>query len=131
MDSTFNLSSEEQRFVDMPHPITLKLYQDEFDSYYDVRIPMLEGCLSDGATIKEALESIYQAKEVWISCALDNNIIIPEPENVTPIIIIENPYTKEEILKMYDNCKKFSEIVEEVNEKYHNITFLNHKKKKR
>jgi antitoxin HicB len=45
-----------------------------------VKIPALEGCMSQGDTRIEALEMIDEAKELWLETALEEGIAIPEPK---------------------------------------------------
>ena len=59
--------------VDYPIEIT----RDE--SGFFVRIPDLPGCESSGATIAEAMESIEEAKELWIEAALETRGSVPAP----------------------------------------------------
>lgn len=47
--------------------------------YWFVEIPDLPGCVSHGATLEEALESIEQAKEAWIETRQDGGYPIPDP----------------------------------------------------
>jgi antitoxin HicB len=57
---------------------TVELTQTETGWF--VKIPLLEGCMSQGDTRGEALEMIDEAKELWLETALEENIVIPEPE---------------------------------------------------
>lgn len=59
--------------LDYPMEIT----RDEFGFF--VRIPDLPGCESSGGTITEAMESIEEAKELWIEAAIDTRRSIPVP----------------------------------------------------
>ena len=56
---------------------TVELTQTETGWF--VKIPLLEGCMSQGDTRAEALEMIDEAKELWLETALEEGIPIPEP----------------------------------------------------
>ncbi len=45
--------------------------------------PELIGCLADGATPKEALDSVYDAIECWIEGAEEAGRPIPGPKHMT------------------------------------------------
>jgi predicted RNase H-like HicB family nuclease len=44
--------------------------------------PQLKGCVSDGATPAEALNSIYDAISCWIEGAIENGQPVPEPDQI-------------------------------------------------
>ena len=46
---------------------------------YFVKIPDLPGCLSQGETVKEALNNIKEAKELWLESAFEDKAEIPFP----------------------------------------------------
>ena len=46
---------------------------------YIVELPELPGCISQGETVKEALEMIEDAKRCWLASALEDGFTIPEP----------------------------------------------------
>lgn len=47
---------------------------------WNVEIPALSGCRSDGSTIEDALDMIEDAKDGWIDAALDLGMMIPESD---------------------------------------------------
>ncbi len=53
------------------------------DHIYVARCIDLKGCHSEGKTVQEAIENIYEAIEGWIETALKNKISIPEPSKFT------------------------------------------------
>ncbi|MDD2234890.1 MAG: toxin-antitoxin system HicB family antitoxin [Desulfitobacteriaceae bacterium] len=55
-----------------------KLTEDEGGGWL-AEIPTLPGCMTDGETVEEALESLNDAKKSWIETALELGRIIPEP----------------------------------------------------
>ena len=63
-------------------PYTIELVRDEDDegnSGYVAEVKELPGCLSQGATPEEAIRSIFDAMEGWLSVALEDGRSIPEP----------------------------------------------------
>jgi antitoxin HicB len=59
-------------------PYSIELIPDE-DGYWFARIPLLSGCMTQGATRNEALEMLDEAKTLWLETALSEGIEIPEP----------------------------------------------------
>jgi predicted RNase H-like HicB family nuclease len=54
------------------------LYRDE-EGDYIAEIGDLQGCVAHGSTAAEALESLEQAKQVWMESRLAGGLEIPEP----------------------------------------------------
>ncbi|RRJ54712.1 type II toxin-antitoxin system HicB family antitoxin [Paenibacillus oralis] len=115
---------EEQTYVAMPHPITLKVFDDGVERYYIANIPMLKGCKSDGITIQEALKNVLEAKQGWVSIKLEYHEDIPIPENKIPIIELLGKYTEKEINEMNVTIEKFTELVREINKESSNVIYL-------
>jgi antitoxin HicB len=59
-------------------PYTIELTPDE-DGYWFARIPLLPGCMTQGASREEALLMLDEAKMLWLETALAEGIEIPEP----------------------------------------------------
>ena len=59
-------------------PYSIELIPDE-DGYWFARIPLLPGCISQGASREEALTMIDEAIALWLETALAEGIDIPEP----------------------------------------------------
>ena len=55
------------------------LWQDD-DNIWNIEIPALQGCRSEGETIVEALEMIDDAKSGWIEGAIELGMTIPEED---------------------------------------------------
>ncbi|MDX2076216.1 MAG: type II toxin-antitoxin system HicB family antitoxin [bacterium] len=66
-------------FLSLPYPI--ELIPDE-DGFWFARIPLLEGCMTNGDSREEALRMIDEAKSLWLETALQVGKTIPEPELV-------------------------------------------------
>ncbi|MCR4672304.1 MAG: type II toxin-antitoxin system HicB family antitoxin [Lachnospiraceae bacterium] len=60
-------------------PYRLEVVPDPDEGGYVVRYPDLPGCISVGETMNEVLENAEDAKRAWISAALEEGIMIPEP----------------------------------------------------
>lgn len=65
-------------------PYTIELVPDE-DGYWFARIPLLPGCITQGATREEALQMLDEAQTLWVETALAENIDIPEPAGVKDV----------------------------------------------
>ena len=59
-------------------PYTIELTPDE-DGYWFAKIPLLSGCISQGASREEALAMIDDAKSGWLELASEDDEPIPEP----------------------------------------------------
>ncbi len=55
------------------------IYYSRDDEAYIAEVPELAGCMADGATAKEALESIEVVISEWIETAKQLGRTIPEP----------------------------------------------------
>lgn len=64
-------------YLSLPYPI--ELIPDE-DGYWFARIPLLEGCMTNGYSREDALMMIDEAKQLWLETALELGKRIPEPE---------------------------------------------------
>lgn len=60
-------------------PYTIELIPDE-DGYWFARIPLLEGCMTNGNSREDALAMLDDAKKLWLETALQLGKTIPEPE---------------------------------------------------
>lgn len=63
-------------YLSLPYPI--ELIPDE-DGYWFARIPLLEGCMTNGESREDALAMIDDAKLLWLETALELGKTIPEP----------------------------------------------------
>lgn len=62
-------------YMSLPYPILLTPDEDSWLA----EIPLLDGCMSDGDTIEEAIKNLREAQELWIEVALEDGDEIPEP----------------------------------------------------
>jgi antitoxin HicB len=64
-------------YLSLPYPILL--IPDE-DGFWFAEIPLLPGCMTQGASREEALVMLDEAKTGWLIGALRDGDDIPEPE---------------------------------------------------
>ena len=57
-----------------------ELIKDPHEGGYVISYPDLIGCLSCGETIEEAIENGNDAKQAWLTAAIEDGIDIPEPD---------------------------------------------------
>ncbi|MDX2077511.1 MAG: type II toxin-antitoxin system HicB family antitoxin [bacterium] len=72
-----NVSFDIHYYLSLPYPI--ELIPDE-DGFWFARIPLLEGCMTNGDSREDALHMIDEAKQLWLETALQVGKTIPEPE---------------------------------------------------
>jgi predicted RNase H-like HicB family nuclease len=65
-------------------PYVIELIPDE-DGYWFASIPLLKGCMTQGESREEALVMLDEAKELWLTTALEESITIPEPQPVSSV----------------------------------------------
>lgn len=65
----------------MKLPYKMELIPDSEEGGYVVSYPDLPGCMSTGSTIGEAIKNAEDAKRVWIEAAIEDGIIIREPDD--------------------------------------------------
>jgi antitoxin HicB len=66
-------------YLSLPYPI--ELIPDE-DGYWFARIPLLEGCMTNGESREDALKMLDDAFRGWFESALEHGLNIPEPKLV-------------------------------------------------
>ena len=69
-------------YLNLNYPI---IFYPEEEKGYTVMIQDLEGCISEGDTLEEAMENILDAKQAWLEVAMEKGKPIPMP-NYKPII---------------------------------------------
>ena len=68
-------------YMELPYSILLRHVKDESGEYYFTTVQELDGCMSDGATLKEAYENIREAMMGWIETKLEAGYTIPMPND--------------------------------------------------
>ena len=66
-------------YKNLRYPVQLTRHADEQEEYWLAEVLDLPGCMSDGATPNEAMESLEDAKELWIAAHLEDGYEVPEP----------------------------------------------------
>lgn len=66
-------------YANLEYTIELFRRDDEGDRYWIAEVPDLPGCIADGETPGEAIESLTEAKRLWMEARLENGHPIPEP----------------------------------------------------
>ena len=61
--------------------------QKDEDSWYIATVPSLPGCISQGKTEDEALESIREAIELHIACLAEDGVPLRRDENVKEVLL--------------------------------------------
>ena len=64
----------------MAFPYRKSVVKDTDEDGYVAYVPELKGCITTGLTEVDALESLRDAMETWLSSALENGDEIPEPD---------------------------------------------------
>jgi antitoxin HicB len=77
-DMTRNVMTNKMLNYYLNLPYTIELTPDE-DGYWFAQIPLLPGCITQGASRTEALAALDEAKALWLETALAEGISIPEP----------------------------------------------------
>ena len=58
---------------------SVNIQYDKNDNIYVACIPELPGCIAHGTTMRQALDEIEIARELWFDVAIEKHIPIPEP----------------------------------------------------
>ena len=66
----------------MKLPYKLEIVPDTDESGYIASYPELPGCITCGETIADAVANAEDAKKEWLWAAIEENIVIAEPEGV-------------------------------------------------
>ena len=66
----------------MALPYRMEIVPDTDEPGYTVYFPDLPGCISCGNTIESAVSNATDAKKAWITAALEDNLDIPEPDQL-------------------------------------------------
>lgn len=68
-----------QYYMTLPYTTIIEAVNDETGFYYVGRIMEFDGCMADGDTRAEALESLEEAMALWIETKLANGFPVPAP----------------------------------------------------
>ena len=67
-----------KHYMSLPYTTIIEAISDESGFYYVGRIMEFDGCIADGDTKAEALQSLQEAMELWIETKLANGFEVPE-----------------------------------------------------
>lgn len=62
-------------------PYKMELISDPDEGGFVVSFPELPGCVTTGETAEQAIANARDAKNAWLTAALEDHIVIPEPDN--------------------------------------------------
>jgi antitoxin HicB len=68
-----------EEYLELPYTIELVHDRDDRNEGWFAQVKELPGCMSQGATIDEAVENLRDAMAGWISVAIEDGMPIPEP----------------------------------------------------
>ena len=110
----------------MSLPYTIEIIKNDDGSYF-CKIKEFKGCMTEADSLEEAVKMIEEAKILWLSAAIEDDVDIPLPEHSD-----ENNYSGKILLrlpkylhkKLVDNAKN-----ENVNLNYYIATLLAEKNK--
>ena len=78
---TSSISHDAGYYAALDYPIELSRRDEDEESYWVCEIPDLPGCVADGETPEEAIESLSEAKRLWIESRLEHGHSVPLPTN--------------------------------------------------
>ena len=79
--TTSNANYDANHYAALDYPVELSRRDEEEKSYWVCEVPDLPGCVADGETPDEAIESLSEAKRLWIEARLEHGHHVPEPTN--------------------------------------------------
>ncbi len=72
-------TSDASYYAALDYPVELSRRDEGEESYWVCEVPDLPGCVADGETPDEAIESLREAKRLWIEARLEHGHRVPEP----------------------------------------------------
>ena len=63
-------------------PYRMEVVEDTSEGGFVVSYPDLPGCITCGETVEKAVENAVDAKKAWLEAALEDEVDIPEPDNL-------------------------------------------------
>ena len=63
-------------------PYRMEIMEDRDEGGYVVSFPELPGCITCGETVESAVANAEDAKREWITAALEDGIVIHEPDDL-------------------------------------------------
>ena len=78
---TFNTGHDGSYYAALDYPVELSWRNKDGEFYWVCEVPDLPGCVADGETPDEAVESLSEAKRLWIEARLEHGHHVPHPTN--------------------------------------------------
>jgi predicted RNase H-like HicB family nuclease len=69
----------------MSHKYQLVIWWSTEDDAFIAEVPELPGCMAHGHTVGAAVQSVESAIDLWIDCAREDGLPIPEPRGRMPV----------------------------------------------
>ena len=66
----------------MAVPYKMEIVEDKEEGGFVVSFPDLPGCITCGETVESAVANAMDAKKAWLEAALEEGIIIHEPDSI-------------------------------------------------
>lgn len=63
-------------------PYRMEIVEDRDEGGFVVSFPDLPGCITCGETVEAAVENAKDAKQAWLEAALEDGILIREPDDL-------------------------------------------------
>ena len=77
--TTPNPNHDANCYAALDYPVELSRRREGEASYWVCEIPDLPGCAADGETPDEAIESLNEARRLWIAARLEHGHRVPGP----------------------------------------------------
>ena len=81
MNLADSLTKDVEYYENVQYAVQLTRHADNGEEYWLAEILDLPGCMANGATPNEAMESVEEAKELWIAGHLEDGYEVPEPSD--------------------------------------------------
>ena len=69
-------------YLALSYPVQLTHQSEDDDEYWLAELLDLPGCMADGSSPDEALESLEEAKRLWIETQIEDGYEVPEPAQI-------------------------------------------------
>ena len=77
--TTPNPNHDADHYATLDYAVELSRRDEDGDPYWVCEVPDLPGCVADGETPDEAIESLTEARRLWITARLEHGHRVPEP----------------------------------------------------
>ncbi|MDR2599980.1 MAG: type II toxin-antitoxin system HicB family antitoxin [Oscillospiraceae bacterium] len=82
----------------LPYNIVIRHVTDDSGSYYFAKVQEFDGCMSDGETVEDAYNNIFEAMQGWIETKLEVGFNVPVPT--------DNQYSGKFVLRLPKSLHK-------------------------